>query len=601
MILRALFDLYERLAADPGSGLPKPGYSLQSITFCIVLTPNGDLVEIADARVEQEVLLKSRKRKRLRCPAIIEVPGQGKPPGTGLHPCFLWDNAGYLLGCKSDDSDPGRTLSAHAAFRRHHLQLEPELACTEFSAVCRFLESWDPAQAGDPKLLKELLQGFGVFRISGETHCVHQSPVIAQWWSARSACTESEPSGFCLVTGKRGRIARLHEPKIRGFEPTGSLLVSFNERAYESFGKCGAEAGQGRNAPVGAQAAFGYCNALNFLLADRSRQISAGATTIVCWTEAPSPAEKVLPELIAGGSGMAAGAAAASVQQMLEEMERDTPGDLSVRCFFLGLSPNASRLSVRFWISGRLGEIFRNLHSHFDQIRITGPWEDFSATESQQHAPSPFQLLQQTARDAESISPVLAGALFRALLTGEHYPDSLVTAVLNRMRAVEFNHDEGATGRALYFKAGILKAWLIRNHQQVITPMLDEANLNKGYLLGRLFAVLERTQRDAVPGITHTIRERFFGAACSRPRETMLRLFFHYPHHLAKLDPITRASREKQVQEILKTVSEIPMRLNLINQAQFAVGYYHQRKANYKKRTGENPDTPMAGVRESAA
>ena len=36
---------------------------------------------------------------------------------------------------------------------------------------------------------------------------------------------------------------------------------------------------------------------------------------------------------------------------------------------------------------------------------------------------------------------------------------------------------------------------------------LDEANINSGYRLGRLFAVLEKIQEEANPGINATIRE----------------------------------------------------------------------------------------------
>ncbi|MEZ5432196.1 MAG: type I-C CRISPR-associated protein Cas8c/Csd1 [Verrucomicrobiales bacterium] len=68
-----------------------------------------------------------------------------------------------------------------------------------------------------------------------------------------------------------------------------------------------------------------------------------------------------------------------------------------------------------------------------------------------------------------------------------------------------------------YYRAAILKAWLIRNHNQTITTMLDETNTNPGYRLGRLFAVLEKAQQDALPGINSTIRDRFYASASATP------------------------------------------------------------------------------------
>ena len=47
--------------------------------------------------------------------------------------------------------------------------------------------------------------------------------------------------------------------------------------------------------------------------------------------------------------------------------------------------------------------------------------------------------------------------------------------------------------------------------------MLDLSNTQTSYRLGRLFAVLERAQEIANPGINATIRDRYYGAASSTP------------------------------------------------------------------------------------
>ena len=44
MILQALNDLYERLADDASYELPRPGYSTQKVSFCVVLKPDGTLI-----------------------------------------------------------------------------------------------------------------------------------------------------------------------------------------------------------------------------------------------------------------------------------------------------------------------------------------------------------------------------------------------------------------------------------------------------------------------------------------------------------------------------------------------------------------------------
>ncbi|HLS27709.1 MAG TPA: type I-C CRISPR-associated protein Cas8c/Csd1, partial [Opitutales bacterium] len=117
-----------------------------------------------------------------------------------------------------------------------------------------------------------------------------------------------------------------------------------------------------------------------------------------------------------------------------------------------------------------------------------------------------------------------------------------------------------------------------------ISTMLDETNTNTGYRLGRLFAALEKTQQDALPGINATIRERFYSSASATPRAVFGRLLRTYPHHLAKLEPGAKVNRERLIQEILTAVNDFPAHMNLQNQAQFALGYYHQRKDFFTKK-----------------
>ena len=46
---------------------------------------------------------------------------------------------------------------------------------------------------------------------------------------------------------------------------------------------------------------------------------------------------------------------------------------------------------------------------------------------------------------------------------------------------------------------------------------LDTEQPSVGYQLGRLFAVLEKIQEESSPGLNATIRECYYGAACSSP------------------------------------------------------------------------------------
>lgn len=118
---------------------------------------------------------------------------------------------------------------------------------------------------------------------------------------------------------------------------------------------------------------------------------------------------------------------------------------------------------------------------------------------------------------------------------------------------------------------------------------LDITNNNTGYRLGRLFAVLEKAQEEANPGLNATIRDRFYGAASSTPVAVFALLMKLKNHHIAKLENRGRAiNLEKLIGEIMSGISEFPAQLSLPDQGRFAVGYYHQRQDFFTTKENKN-------------
>lgn len=584
MILHALHRYYQRLADDPASGIARPGYSEQKITFVVVLNPDGTLHAIKDGRREEVTILRTGKQRIDLRPTMMIVPGGAKPSGSGLNPGFLWDNPGYLLGFKPEDSNPDRTRESFEAFRARHLELEAVVDDAAFSTVCRFLASWVPAQAAAQLLLAEMTSGFGVFQVAGEQEYVHNRARVRAWWDAQRASAEAAEVGRCLVTGEAGPIATLHEPAIKGVagaQSSGAKLVSFNCDAFESHGK-----EQGANAPVSEAAAFAYCNALNILLGRDRQRLQIGDSTTVFWTDQPRPkeGEAAADDLISflldsaqqepQDAGLKNRIQAVLAKAAQGQLGADDLGDAATPFYILGLSPNAARLSVRFWHHSTLGEISERLQAHLQHLKLVPQW-DASSKNPDPPVPSIWQLLRQTARESKDIPPLLGGALMEAILSGGRYPDALVTAILRRIKA-----DRDVN----YLRACALKAWLVRNHHQPIQPMLDESNPQPGYRLGRLFAALEKTQQDALGDVNAGIRDRFYASASSTPRAVMARLMKTFNFHVAKLEGGHRTNREKLVQDILDPLQSFPAFLSLEQQSLFALGYYHQRKALFTKK-----------------
>jgi CRISPR-associated protein Csd1 len=462
-------------------------------------------------------------------------------------------------------------------------------------AIRQFYEKhWTPDQAANwkEKLDDFGATGFGVFQVLPEKKDVHELDAIQDWALFQAASeTSSDMSGTCLVLGEELPIARLHDPAIKGVNgaaPGGAKLASFNLSAFESYGK-----DQSYNSPVSENVAFGYCNALNALLSgpqsSRHRVIIGDATTIF-WSEKKSPLESLFAAALTGEIGESEDDGKLEtvndqvlqkrVESFLQILRRGGGASLEPlevnpdsKFYILGLSGNVTRLVVRFWHVSTAREMIDRLHDHFENLRLTRSHDPHPYYEPE--FPSAQRLLDQSARERKAISPLLGGQLMQAILHRTRYPMTLYQGVLNRLRAND---------PVDYLKATILKATLIRNFNQSIDMSLNHERTDPAYLLGRLFAALEKTQEDALGKVNAGLRERFYSSASATPGIVFPRILRTYQHHLAKLEGGRKTNREKLVQEIHAPLDGYPSHLNLEEQGLFAIGYYHQRQDFFTKK-----------------
>ena len=569
MILQELCRLYDRLDSDPEAKIAKRGFFQQGVAFEVVISSRGELIQINDLRESDGK--KPRNRSML-------LPGTAKPSGSGLNPSIYgWDRTDYMLGylnpkkLKDDEREKKlkRAGEAHRAYKEKMLSRKGEIQHPDYDAFCTFLQSWSPDQAGQHAVLQEVSRLFGVVRIQNQTSYLHEVKEVHTPCLQNAAATD----GQCLVTGESATIARLHDIKIKGVngaQSSGAAIVSFNKPAFGSY-----EKSQSKNASVGEPAAFSYTTALNYLL-DRQhrRRVQVGDTSVVFWAAKPSPAEDLF------GFGLGGEAAEAEDENRARELEaafeliaqgehpllRDgTP------FYLLGLAPNASRLSVRFWYRESVGAFLSHLQHHEQNLNIVRSSKDRARLPL-------WLLLAQTARESKEVSPLLGGALLRSILTAAPYPESFLQALIRRNRAErDIRHP----------RAAAIKAVLIRNYQQEITMSLNPDHPKPAYQLGRLFAALERNQESALPGINATVKDRFFGAASATPGAVFPRLLRLGQHHIAKLEGGLKVHAEKQVQEIMGRIESFPGHLDLVAQGLFALGYYHQRQDFFTKKDKE--------------
>jgi CRISPR-associated protein Csd1 len=603
-----LIGYYRRLEADPSHSVAAFGFSRQRISFCIVLQEDGSLAsnKLVDMR-EQVPPIKAGGRTKL-VPRDVLVPFRGNRSGQKPPPNFLWDNTGYVLG-KDARTKPDLLRWKHEEFIRFHLSLRDRIDDLGFEAVCRFLETWRVQQADHLQAWEEINGTNLVFRLRGKQAYVHESRVVQDAWLGFLLGKTETKVGMSLVSGHEEELARLHEPAIKGvIDPGGQAekkLVSFDKESFRSYAQT-----QSYNAPIGVRDAFRYATALNRLLADRSRRVTIGDATVVFWTDRAKAkdSEKVFAAVFGEeapkGDVAESGKTVDRLREFLQAARQgqlvDEVGDPDAPFYILGLSPNASRINVRFWLAGTVAQFAERLADHVRNLEMAGVRDGDPPLVLR-------RLLDETVPpkkgwpDREKIPPQLAGELARAVLARHAYPQSLFSAVIRRLRAEGFvtNDKDASTYRkdwkaAAHRRAAILKAYLARNKQWEVPVALDRDHPDEAYHLGRLFAALEKTQEDAArpTKLNSTIKDRFFGAASATPATVFPRLLRLHQHHIDKIEnPGWRVNREKLIGEICSHISRFPPHLPLEKQGLFHIAYYHQRQDLFPKKDDTGKET----------
>lgn len=584
MILASLARYYRRLATqndDFGNPkVPPYGFSEEKIGWILVLDKEGRLQDAVPN-------LTADKKQQ---PKLMSVPRPEKRT-SGVKPNFLWDKTAYALGVEANKDKAQAKIEpvvpsekTFEAFRQYHLDVLQHEQDEGLQALYLFLQHWQPAQFADYPCLSETPDVNVVFALDKPSALIHKREAAQMLWAGRLKSDEAE-QGLCLISGEEAPIARLH-PAIKGVfggQSSGGSIISFNKESFASFGK-----EQGANAPVSEVSAFAYTTALNYLLRrENGHCLTIGDASTVFWAEAAdsktaAAAEDFFADIMTPPDDEQQ---SQKVFNILEQIAKGRPlqeiaPDLSpdTRFYILGLAPNAARISIRFWLDTTFGQLAANLAQHWQDLALEPhPWKT---------APSVWRLLLQTAvlGKSENISPVLAGEMMRAVIGGTLYPMSLLAQLIARIRA-----DGDANG----LRVAMIKAVLQRRfrkgliHEEVSMSLNTESR-NTAYLLGRLFAVLERIQYQALGELNAGIADRYYGSASAVPFSVFPRLLSGAKHHLSRLrkDKAGMAvNLDKDLGEIIAMLPEtFPRHLSIDEQGRFAIGYYQQKQSYFAKK-----------------
>lgn len=552
MLLQELRSYTHRLS------MPPTLYAESPVRYIIDLDVDGRFLGMVDTADPASPA--TRRGVRRFVPQVVR--------SSGVKALLLTDKADYVLGYAGEGGNPERVGQCHEAFRRLLEHCATATAEPAVATVSRFL-------ADEPLQKVNAEGGFDggatiTFRVNGVFP--HDLPSVQAFWAAENdPAVRSAPTMQCVVCGEQRPVLARLQAKLKGVpggQTSGTSIISANSDAFESYGLQ-----ESFVAPTCADCGERFTKALNELLSSDRNCVRIAGSAFVFWTRQASNDDDLFFSLLTQPSND-------QVRLLLERLR--TGGNLppidAGRFFGCSLSGSGGRAVVRDWIDTTVGEAKDHLARWFARQQVVDPY-------GQPMQPlGIYALAAGTVRDArKELAPPTPRALLRAALTSTPLPPSLLHAAVRRCQV------EQAVTRQ---RAALIKLALSftrpYNHEEDSMTALDVDSPSAGYRCGRLLAVLEQAQRQAIPGINQTIVGRFYGTASSAPRSVFPRLIAGSKPHLAKLERDRRGAAvalDRRLLEIMAGIPTFPAVLTLEEQGLFALGYYHQRADDRAKAT----------------
>lgn len=414
----------------------------------------------------------------------------------------------------------------------------------------------------------------------------HQRESAMSFWAGvvRERKSSSD-AGICLVCGQFAPLLdTIPEAVKAGAIPAGSgrgrdaQLVSVNKPAQGRGGKI-----QLASAPVCDKCGSAAMSTLNALLADEKHRHRASDSVLVWWLREPADIDPL---------GWVNQPEPAQVSKLIAELNaphRDMASGVDVNAFYaVTMSVNQSRVVVRDWLEVPLRQVRQNIGEWFADHQVVDLWRDGPQ-------PIPLWLLARSAgrwgvengqpRYLASTTPEgCERSLLLAALQGRaaRPPAYLLPRVLQRIRA---------DGHVDVARAATLRLILTRTPnivKETCMPGLSPEAPEPAYQCGRMFAVLEQIQRAALGEVNATIADKFLPAATVTPRAVLVMLKKNASGHFKRMRNRNRGAYNAlydRLDEVLghlgpEPENNIPSVLDLEGQAQFILGYHHQRAAD---------------------
>lgn len=614
MILNSLvryYDILKNETDDMGRPkLPPFGYEKRAVYHAVELFADGEIAGVIPL-FQQE----NGKPVAPHLPVPLRVIRT-----NAVEPNFLVDTIEYTLGLAAEGKNTPQNKLAEkfASFRQFNRQLLLQIETPPARALLNFLERFSQEDiACHPKI-----QEYQHFSFDSNVAFLHNGqfiqddPVLQQAW-ADYYMSNGKP-GICLITGQKAALESKHPviQGVRGTKSGGVPLISFNIESAEFMGKK-----QGDNAPISKCAAYKYSQAMNYLLSRESHapKINFGDIDIIYWAECQDETyQQSFLHLFATEQPPRSFTPMRNerVEKIIREVFHNARRgpietatvldglDATTRFYIVGLTGFDGRIAIRFQHQNEFGEIINRLKQYYHDAMIeTSP--------GQYYAPSPSYLAwfffgKKVSQDEKNI---FSRDFIYSIMRGQPYPRSLFLRILDEILNGTSSDGPKAktkpkkTGdaptnlpkrRVTPIHAAYIKAYLMAqyrdtgNYKEALTMTLNLQCHLTPYLSGRLFAVFEKIQAEyhhrKRQKLSRSIGEEMYSAFSRNPQTHLPYLLDELASWLGGLEEARSLYFKKLIDSVFEMMTEpLPPYFDTEAQALFALGYYHQRNALYRK------------------
>ena len=577
MLIKALNEYYDILARN--DKVCKDGFSRQNITHMIMLRKDGTVSDIIN--VEQESEPDSKGKTKLQ-PISVVLPERTQKPGIDGNivehrPLYIFGlNYDNKSGTYSTEDSTDKAKKSHKAFVDKNLEFTEGMTSDIVTAYRNFLQKWNPQVETENELLVNLGKAYStanfIFGLDGHPEIkLHDTDgEIAQKITElqKESCT-LQGNDICSITGEKGKFSDIHNV-VNG----NKKVVCAKNSAEWSYGKT-----KSSNSSIIEPTMKRYTDALSILMADKKHNIYLDDMMVVFWAMSDDDSKEtdLFASMLGFDDKIDADEMNGILLKSLNDVNQGKSPDLTelnidknVEFYIVGFTTNISRLAQKFIYRDKFGNIFSHIARHQSDMMIIN---------SKGNIPMwlIFQELRPPKNKDYKTPPPLMASVFGAIINGTRYPESLLENAVRRVKT-----DKSVN----YVRAGIIKACINRKdryskNKEEIKMALDIENNNQAYLCGRLFAVLEKVQSDALPGLNRTIKDSYFASACANPSTVFPKLIKLSQYHIEKLE--YKPKYKKLTGEIVdKLNGTFPKTLPLNAQGKFIIGYYQQMQDLYK-------------------